>query len=351
VQLIDLRQELRAGNRSIFSRALQEALRRILAAGEQAILFLNRRGAATFVLCRDCGYVVRCPNCAVPLILHRYSSGALSLDAGKSDSGARRLICHHCGHQEPDPVRCPRCGSQRIRYFGLGTERVEQVLRGLYPEARLIRWDTDTASGMDHERYLQAFVDHRADILVGTQMIAKGLDLPLVTLVGVISADTALYLPDYRAAERTFQLLTHVAGRAGRSYRGGQVIVQTYTPDHYAIQAAARHDYADFYRQELAYRRQLGLPPFGQLVVLRFTDEQSFRAEAAAEKLGRWLAAKIRRLQLPAELIGPVPCFFSRVGGRYRWQIVIRAPDPMPLLQDVALPWGWQVDVDPVSLL
>jgi primosomal protein N' (replication factor Y) len=182
-------------------------------------------------------------------------------------------------------------------------------------------------------------------------MIAKGLDLPLVTLVGVVSADTALHLPDYRAPERTFQLLTQVAGRAGRSHRGGQVIVQTYNPSHYAIQAAAHHDYAGFYRQELAYRRQLGYPPFSRLVALRLSDTDAHRSRAEAERLGRWLAAEIRQLHLVADLIGPAPCFFSRVEGRYRWQIVVRSPDPLPLLRDVALPWGWRVDVDPVSLL
>ncbi len=338
VRIVDLRQELRAGNRSIFSRALQEALRRTLAAGEQAILFLNRRGAATFVLCRDCGYVARCPNCDVPLTFHL-------------SSAAGRLICHHCNHREPAPTTCPDCGGRRIRYFGLGTERVEAAVREHYPEARLLRWDRDTASGPDHERFLQTFVDRRADVLIGTQMIAKGLDLPLVTLVGVISADTALYLPEYRAAERTFQLLTQVAGRAGRSHRGGQVIVQTYNPDHYAIQAAAGHDYAGFYRQELGYRRQLGYPPFSRLVALRFSDESPYRCRAETERLGRWLTAEIHHLGLEANLIGPAPCFFSRVGGYYRWQVVVRTPDPTPLLHDVALPWGWRVDVDPVSLL
>jgi primosomal protein N' (replication factor Y) len=338
VRIVDLRQELRAGNRSIFSRALQEALRRTLAAGEQAILFLNRRGAATFVLCRDCGYVARCPQCDIPLTLHRLAA-------------AEQLICHRCNRHQPAPTRCPHCGGRRIRYFGLGTERVEEAVGQLYPEARLLRWDQDTASGGDHERFLQAFIDHRADVLVGTQMIAKGLDLPLVTLVGVVSADTGLYLPDYRAAERTFQVLAQVAGRAGRSRRGGQVIIQTYNPDHYAIQAAARHDYAGFYRQELVYRRQLDYPPFSRLLVLRFSDRDPYRCRAEAERLGRWLAAEIRRLGLAADLIGPAPCFFSRVQDKYRWQIVVRASDPLPLLYDVALPWGWRVDVDPVSLL
>jgi len=338
VRIVDLRQELRAGNRSIFSRPLQEALQRTLEAGEQAILFLNRRGAATFVLCRDCGYVARCPRCDAPLTFHRLSD-------------SERMICHHCNHREPVPARCPKCGGRRIRFFGLGTERVEAAVRELYPQARLLRWDRDTATGADHERFLQAFVEHRADVLVGTQMIAKGLDLPLVTLVGVISADTALYLPDYQTAERTFQLLTQVAGRAGRSHLGGQVIIQTYNPDHYAIQAAARHDFAGFYQQELAYRRRLGYPPFSRLVALRFSDEDPSRCRAEAERLGRWLAAEVRRLGLPADLIGPAPCFFSRVQGRSRWQIVVRAPDPTPLLRNVALPWGWRADVDPVSLL
>ena len=338
VRVVDLRQELRAGNRSIFSRALQDALDRTLSAGEQAILFLNRRGAATFVLCRDCGYVARCPNCDVPLTQHHISS-------------AGRLVCHHCNCRQPAPERCPSCGGGHIRYFGLGTERVEQAIQQRWPEARLVRWDRDTARGADHERFLQAFVDHRADVLVGTQMIAKGLDLPRVTLVGVISADTALYLPDFRAAERTFQLLAQVAGRAGRSRRGGRVIVQSYNPEHYAIQAAARHDYAAFYRQELAYRRELGYPPFGRLVALRLADKNAQRCQAMATRLGRWLAGEIRRAGIQVEMIGPVPCFFSRIGGKYRWQIVLRGPDPLPLLRDVALPQGWRVDVDPLNLL
>ncbi len=341
VRIVDLRQELRAGNRSLFSRALQAALRRTLEAGEQAMLFLNRRGAATFVLCRDCGYVVRCPRCDVPLTYH------LTAADGQRD----KLVCHHCNYQQDAPRRCPECGGPHIRYFGLGTERVEAAVHQLLPQARLLRWDRDTARGVDHERFLQAFIDHRADVLIGTQMIAKGLDLPLVTLVGVISADTALYLPDYRAAERTFQLLTQVAGRAGRSQRGGQVIIQTYNPDHYAIQAAARHDFTGFYRKEIALRRQLGYPPFGRLVALRFSSRDRRRCRVEAERLGQWLQAEIQRLGLRASLIGPAPCFFSRVQGRYRWQIVVRAAEPLALLGDLLLPPGWQVDVDPVSLL
>ena len=350
VQVVDLRQELRAGNRSILSRALQEALRQTLESGEQAIIFLNRRGVATFVLCRDCGHVVLCPRCDVPLTFHRSIRQGRGVSSERASQGGT-LVCHHCNRREPSPTNCPECGGKRIRYFGLGTERVEETIRQLFPGARLLRWDRDTATGLDHERFLQAFIDRRADVLVGTQMIAKGLDLPWVTLVGVASADTALHLPDFRAAERTFQLLTQVAGRAGRSHRGGRVIVQTYNPEHYAVQAASRHDYGTFFERELAYRRRLDYPPFRRLVALRYNHEEARRCQTEAGRLGRWLEAEIRRLGLPAELIGPAPCFFSRIQGRYRWQIVIRAHDPVALLRDVALPSGWRVDVDPISLL
>jgi primosomal protein N' (replication factor Y) (superfamily II helicase) len=233
----------------------------------------------------------------------------------------------------------------------LGTEAVEEAVRETWPEARLLRWDSDTASGLDHARFLEAFAAGRADVLIGTQMIAKGLDLPRVTLVGVVSADTALHLPDYRAAERTFQTLTQVAGRAGRSHRGGQVVVQTYNPEHYAIQAAAEHDYRRFYQQEIAHRRRLGYPPFSRMVALRYSHGDAHHCRVEAERMGRWLSAEIRRLGLTVALIGPAPCFYSRLAGRSRWQIVLRARDPMPLLRDLVLPLGWQVDVDPVSLL
>lgn len=339
VHVVDLRQELQAGNRSILSRALHQALTQTLAAGEQAILFLNRRGSATFVLCRDCGTVVRCPRCAVPLALHR-----------GSDGGDGLLVCHRCNHRQPVPERCPACGSRRIRYFGLGTERVEAALKQAFPQARVLRWERDTAAGADQERHLQSFVEHRADVLVGTQAIAKGLNLPLVRLVGVISADTALDLPDYRAAERTFQLLTQVVGRAGR---GGRAIIQTYHPEHYAIQAAAGHDYGRFYREELGYRRLLGYPPMSRLVALRYYDADRRRCQAEVERVARWLQAEMRRLEAQAELIGPAPCFFERapLEGQYRWQLVVRMADPLPLLRGVAWPRGWRVDVDPVSLL
>jgi len=356
VEVVDLRQELRAGNRSIFSRALQEALARTLAAHQQAILFLNRRGAATFVMCRDCGHVLRCPRCDIPLTYH--------LENPKSEirNPKSTLLCHHCNRRQPVPHRCPICNSSRIRHFGVGTQRVEAEVKRMFPRVRTLRWDWDvTRYKGAHEAILSRFSAHQADVLIGTQMIAKGLDLPLVTLVGVVTADTALYLPDFRAAERTFQLLTQVAGRAGRGILGGRVIIQTYTPEHYAIRAAARHDYVTFCRQEMAYRRQLGYPPFGRLAKIVAVDEDPRRCREAAEAVATMLRERISgathfgsalHLDLAdVSLIGPVPCFFARYRGRTRWQVVVRAPDPAPLLRGLPLPPNCWVDVDPVSLL
>ena len=343
VRIVDMREELKAGNREIFSRALQGALREILDKNQQAILFLNRRGAATFVMCRDCGHVLRCRRCEVPLTYHLRRYGA----------GEPQLVCHHCNRHEPVPQTCPNCGSKRIKFFGVGTQKVEAVVQKLFPQARTLRWDRDTTGGKwSHEAFLQSFIEHEADVLIGTQMIAKGLDLPLVTLVGVIAADTALHLPDFWASERTFQLLTQVAGRAGRSILGGQVIIQTYTPEHYAIQMASRHDYDGFYEKELAFRREHGYPPFARLARLVYVHQNRKRCQEEAEKLHRILDNKIARLGLAgADLIGPAPCFFGRLRGQYRWQIVVRASDPQALLQDVVFPRGWRVDIDPVSTL
>jgi primosomal protein N' (replication factor Y) len=333
-----LRAELRAGNRSIFSRALQRAMDEALSRGEQVILFLNRRGSATFVLCRDCGHVMRCPRCDAPLTYH---------------TPRARLVCHHCNYRQAQPDRCPQCSGKRIRYFGLGTERVEQFVRDRWPDARLLRWDRDTArTHAAHANILQRFVDGAADVLVGTQMIAKGLDLPLVTVVGVISADTALNLPDFCSGERTFQLLTQVAGRAGRGLLGGRVVVQTYHPDHYAVVAASGHDYAGFAAQELAFRREQGYPPYRRLAKLVCDDASPSRAQFRAEELAEMLRDELVRWGLPAtDLIGPAPPFFARLRDRYRWQVLLRHSDPPNFLQTVQIPLGWHVEVDPVSVL
>ncbi|MCB8917942.1 MAG: primosomal protein N' [Ardenticatenaceae bacterium] len=338
VQIVDLRQELRAGNRSVFSRALQTALTETLARQEQAILFLNRRGTATFILCRDCGHVLRCPRCDVPLTYHR---------------PRMMLTCHHCGRREAPHQECPNCGSRRIKYFGLGTEELEELVQQQWPEARIVRWDRDTTAGRDtHEQLLASFINQEADVLVGTQMIAKGLDLPLVTLVGVISADVSLGLPDMQTGERTFQVLTQVAGRAGRGLLGGQVIIQTYQPEHYAIQAAAEHDYTSFYLEEIRFRTRHNLPPFRRLARLLISDPVNERAQRAAEEMTRALRLHIREKALGAtELLGPTPPFFSRIDGRYRWQIILRSPDPNRLLAGFSIPRPWIVDIDPVSTL
>ena len=337
IRVVDMRQELKSGNRSIFSRPLQEALSKVLAAGEQGILFLNRRGTATYVFCRDCGHALRCPRCDTPLTFHRPQD---------------RLTCHHCGYQRKMPASCPACGSKRIRGVGTGTETVEQEVQRLYPEARTLRWDWDTTRQKGaHEIILSHFANHRADLLIGTQMLAKGLDLPYVTLVGVVLADIGLSLPDYRAGERTFQVLAQVAGRAGRSPLGGQVILQTFQPEHYVIQAAARHDYESFYRQELSYRRELGNPPFNHLVRLEYRHTDPQQAEGAARNLAarlrKWLAAEARRA---TTMIGPAPCFYARLEGKYRWQIILQGPDPASLLQGRPLS-EWRIVVDPPTLL
>ena len=338
IQVVDLRQELRAGNRTIFSRALDKAITETLDRGEQAILFLNRRGTASFVICRDCGYVARCSRCDMPLTFHRPHAS---------------LVCHHCGRREPQTPECPECGSKRIKYFGLGTEQVEEQVQQRWPQARITRWDRDTTAGRyAHEQLLASFINQEADILVGTQMIAKGLDLPLVTLVGVISADVSLGLPDYRTGERAYQVLSQVAGRAGRGLLGGRVIIQTYQPEHYAVQAASDHDYAGFYIEEIRFRTQHTLPPFRRMAKLVWVDPINERGQREAEKMAKALRFHARELALAAtEILGPVPPFFNRIDGRYRWQIIIRSPNPNRLLADFPIPPKWIVDIDPVSTL
>ena len=336
VAIVDMRAELKAGNRSIFSRDLQTAIQYVLDTNQQAILFLNRRGTATYVFCRECGYTLTCPQDDKPLTYHRAHDG---------------LICHTCGYQRQVPSRCPQCGSRQIRQLGTGTEKVEQMVREHFPQARTLRWDAETTRKKGaHAQILEQFTQHEADILIGTQMLTKGLDLPLVTLVGVVLAEVGLNMPDYRASERTFQILTQVAGRAGRSPLGGRVIIQTYVPEHYAIQAAAQHDYVQFYEQEMAYRRQLHYPPFSRLVRLEFRHYDPQVAEARAVELAGHLSDWISDEGFPVDLIGPVPCFFSRLYRRYRWQIVLRGPDPTELLRGRQLT-DWMIEVDPPSLL
>lgn len=342
VQVVDMREELKNGNRGIFSRALAESLAEVLERGEQAIVYLNRRGTATYIFCRECGATLKCPNCETPLTLH--------VDGQKSK--VNELQCHRCGYARRKPKTCPACGSNQIREYGLGSERVEAEVRAMFPQARTLRWDWDTTRQKDaHEIILTHFANHQADVLVGTQMLAKGLDLPLVTLVGVALADVGLNLPDPFANERVFQTLTQVAGRAGRSARGGKVVMQTFMPDHYAIQFAARHDVNGFYERELEYRKKLGYPPFTKLARLEYRNADPVRAEEEAHKLAGRLKVRIEAEGFrQTELIGPVPCFFAKENGEYRWQIILRGPDPASLLRDVRFN-DWRMEADPISLL
>ncbi|KYD23696.1 primosomal protein N' [Geobacillus sp. B4113_201601] len=307
VHVVDMREELRSGNRSMFSRRLLDELRLRLDRGEQAVLFLNRRGYSTFVMCRSCGYVVRCPHCDISLTYHR---------AGE------RMKCHYCGHEEPLVPRCPSCGGEHLRFFGTGTQKVEEELAKLLPKARVIRMDVDTTGRKGaHEELLSRFAAKEADILLGTQMIAKGLDFPDVTLVGVLAADTMLHLPDFRAAEKTFQLLTQVSGRAGRHELPGQVVIQTYTPDHYSIQLAARHDYRSFYRREMALRKAHGYPPYYYLTLITAAHQEAPAAAKAAEKIAGYLR---KQLSNEAIILGPVASPLARLHDRYRYQCMIK---------------------------
>ncbi len=341
VQLVDMRSELKAGNRSIFSQALHGSLAEVLGRGQQAILFLNRRGTATYVFCRECGHSLKCPRCDTPLTFH---VGTLER--------SNVLMCHRCGYQRNMPENCPECGGTKIRQYGTGTEKVEAEVRKQFPGMRTIRWDWGTTRHKGaHDAILQKFANHEADVLIGTQMLAKGLDLPLVTLVGAVLADVGLNLPDYRSSERVFQVLTQVAGRAGRSPLGGQVILQTFQPDHYVLQAAAGHSYRNFYLQELGYRRELGYPPFARLVRLEFRGQDTAEVEETAQNLGQQIHAWMRSEDHSAtELIGPLPCFFARISGVYRWQIILRGPNPLALLKGRSLK-DCRIEVDPTSLL
>jgi primosomal protein N' (replication factor Y) len=338
VEVVDMREELKAGNRGIFSRALSEAVNEAVAAGEQVILFLNRRGGATFIQCRKCGFVLRCRRCEVPLAQH---------------IAENILTCHQCGYKAPVPQACPQCGSPRLKFLGAGTQKLEQEAGFTFPRARLLRWDSDAAAGRDsHQEILDRFRGHQAEVLIGTQMVAKGLDIPSVTLVGVVSADTSLNLPDFRAGERTYQLLSQVAGRAGRGPAGGKVIIQTYAPEHYAIRAAARHDYQSFYEQEIAFRRQLGNPPFTRLARLVYVHTNDAACQREAERMKRSLVDESRVRGVGGiGIVGPAPAFIHRLRGRFRWQLVLRGAGLADFLAPVPFPRGWAVDIDPLGLL
>ncbi|MCM8811756.1 MAG: primosomal protein N' [Candidatus Omnitrophica bacterium] len=342
IDIVDMRQEIPRGRHSfIFSRKLEEAIAKTLEEKQQAILFLNRRGFSTFAQCRKCGHTMRCRSCQIALTYHIET---------------KEMICHYCTAAVPAPELCPQCRSGYLRFFGTGTQRVESELAKNFPHARIARMDTDaTRVRGSHEKILGAFRRGETDILIGTQMVAKGLDYPRVTLVGVISADTALNLPDFRSAERTFNLLTQVAGRAGRSHLAGRVIVQTYAPHHYAIQAASRHDYRAFYNQEIQVRKELNLPPFSRLIQLVSRSPSAPKGLAFAEKAAQELRKHLQGQ--PVEIVGPSPAPIHKLRRQVRWQILIKTAvsDKIEMTVGEALkrlhpPKGCHlaVDVDPL---
>ncbi|MDO4323433.1 MAG: primosomal protein N' [Lachnospiraceae bacterium] len=307
---VDMRTELREGNRSILSRSLSEKIGERLERGEQAMLFLNRRGYSGFVSCRSCGHVMKCPHCDVSLSLHRN----------------RRLVCHYCGYEEPAAEKCPECGSPFIGGFRAGTQQIEEIVRHAFPEAGILRMDADTTKGKDgHAEILRAFGRHEADILVGTQMIVKGHDFPGVTLVGILAADLSLNVSDYQASERTFQLLTQAAGRAGRGERPGEVVIQTYDPEHYAIVSAADQDYLSFYAREMSYRRLAGYPPAGDMMAIHLASENQDQLELAAGYLAKFVRQLAQRRN--AAVIGPADEAVARINDVYRKAMYLKHAD------------------------
>lgn len=348
IEIVDMRQELRQGNRSVFSRSLQDALQNLKNQGQQGILFIHRRGHSTFVSCRSCGYVMECPHCDVSLTYHQPREG-----------GYESLQCHYCGYRQGHPTQCPACSSPYLKHFGSGTQRIIQELNHLLPDLRCIRFDSDTTRAKGaHRALLNCFAQGEADLLVGTQMLTKGIDLPEVTLVGAVAADGLLHLADYRASERAFQTLIQVAGRAGRGEYPGRVIVQTYSPEHAVIQAVNRQDYPAFVTAELQQRAALHYPPYGQLILVRFSGTDASTVRQAAEQVAEFLQCRLSQSD-QCELLGPTAAAIPRVARRYRWQILLKSwtatpfplPDPSELRSRCPSTVSLTIDVDPLHLL
>ena len=337
VEVCDMRRELREGNRHIFSRALTRGLRQCLSGGNQAILFLNRRGSSPIVQCRDCGHVAACRRCSTSMTYH---------------SSPARLLCHQCNHSRRPLAQCPECRGRRIRQLGLGTERVVSEVAGLFPGVSVDRLDSDAArSAGAAEEAVARLASGETQVLVGTQMVAKGLDIPNVALVGVVLADIGLHLPDFRSGERVFSLLCQVAGRAGRGDTPGRVFVQTYDPDNYAVRAGVNQDYAEMYQEEIEFRRTFGYPPFNQLahIVYQNNDADAAQRQATAivDELKRRLAAEGRA---DIQVSGPAPGLPPRLRGRYRWRLLLRGRNLPDFLDSMDFPSGCSIDIDPVNV-
>lgn len=336
VEIIDLREELKAGNSSLFSRTLSRLIQAALDKKEQVILFLNRRGSAFFVQCRHCGHVWKCPRCQIPLTHHQQENA---------------LICHQCNYHRRVPFSCPVCTSSELDFIGSGIQKLEKESAEIFPHARLLRWDSDSTRNKNAGKIiLKKFTNHEADILIGTQLVTSGLDLPAVTLVGIINIDGNLNIPDPRAGERTFQLLSQVAGRTGRGVQGGCVILQTFSPTHYAVVAAAHHDYISFYQQELSYRKMLRQPPFSKLMTLTYSNKNLALCRRETAKLKQEIINHIAKNGITdLSIIGPAPAFIKRRRGLFRWQITLRGYRLQSLVESITLPRGWIIDMDPLG--
>ena len=308
MKVIDMRNELRSGNISLFSRELFRDMQEKLSKGEQIILFLNRRGFSTFVSCRSCGYVFKCEECDISMTYHR--------------SGL--LVCHYCGKTKRAPQKCPKCDSKYVKFFGAGTERVEEEVKKYFKDARVLRMDVDTTRGKDsYEKIYNTFKEGKADILIGTQMISKGLDFKNVTLVGILAADMSINIPDYRAAERTFQIITQVAGRAGRGEKQGKVLIQTYTPEHYSLEYAVNYDYEGFYEEEFTVRALMKYPPFGKILLINGISKKEDLLKNFMHKISNVIKPLVEK-DVEVDVLGPIPCLVAKVKENYRWQIVIK---------------------------
>ncbi|OGB87541.1 primosomal protein N' [candidate division WOR-1 bacterium RIFCSPLOWO2_02_FULL_46_20] len=336
VKIVDMRE----AKGFILSDKLREELKETLRWGQQAILFINRRGYFTFVMCRECGLTIECPKCSVSLTYH---------------TGVGKVVCNRCGYQAEIPRSCPRCNSLSIKYFGSGTQRIEKEVADLCPDARILRYDRDSLGERgSHEQFFAAFAGGKADVLIGTQLVTKGLDVANVTLVGVVTADTGLNFPDFRSAEHTFQLLTQVAGRAGRHHLPGKVIIQTYNPDHYAIQAAAKHDYESFYQQEIKHRQELNYPPFTKLISLIISGASEPKVIKVAEDLGQFL-----KKRLAQGVLGPAPAATPKVRGHFRHHILMKGSELLVMsnvirevMKKIVIPSEVRVavDVEPMNM-
>lgn len=319
MQIVDMRNELKCGNMSIFSKELYNSVNEALKNKEQIVLFLNRRGFSTFVSCRGCGYVFKCPKCDISMTYHKNGF----------------LVCHYCGKTEKQPKICPKCESKYVKFFGSGTQKVQDEVVKYFPGARVLRMDVDTTRGKNsHENIYNSFKNGEGDILIGTQMISKGLDFPNVTLVGIIAADISINIPDYRSAEKTFQIITQVGGRAGRGEKEGKVIIQTYTPDYYGLLYAKNYDYEGFYNEEFALRGLMGYPPFGKLLLINGSSKNEEHLKVFMKNLAIELK-KINNEYTYINMLGPVPCIITKIKDSYRWQILFKGDLPQEFCKKI----------------